>query len=301
MFIIMKVLKEELKNLYLNKKMSCSDISKKLNINSSYVYYLLKKYNINIRTKKESAFVNHKNIENLLLINKENLIYLYSNNIYSIIDIAKMYNVSTGYIYSKLKEFNIEIKGSSKINKDKYIKIHNKSHEINKDLLQELYLNKLYSLDDIAKIYNVDKKWLSRRCKEFNIKVRTKKEAFSTSLYRNKKAEILKEKLKNYNFDSKNKNFFIPMYNPKSISIIEEFGKNNNFNFKHAENGGEVFLSDIFCWVDAYDSEKNVVLEYYETQHKYSIEHDINRIEKIKKHLNCQIIIIHENKDIEYF
>ena len=58
-----------------------------------------------------------------------------------------------------------------------------------------------------------------------------------------------------------------PMYNVKSISIIERYGKENSYNFQHAENGGEVQVIGYF--VDGYDKERNVVIEYYEKHHKY--------------------------------
>lgn len=59
---------------------------------------------------------------------------------------------------------------------------------------------------------------------------------------------------------------FTPSYNKDSIAIIEEYGKKHGYKFQHAENGGEVFIAGFY--VDAYDSEKNVVLEFMEKHHK---------------------------------
>jgi hypothetical protein len=85
-------------------------------------------------------------------------------------------------------------------------------------------------------------------------------------------------------------------YNPKSIPIIEEYGKKYGYNFQHAENGGEyIVLVNNKCYhLDGYDIEKNVVIEYYENHHKYTIEKDESRKKEIINKLNCSFIEIKE-------
>jgi len=61
-------------------------------------------------------------------------------------------------------------------------------------------------------------------------------------------------------------------------------------------NGGEYFIEELGYWLDGYDKEKNVGIEYYEKAHKYFIEKDEIRINKIKNHLDCDIIILKEWK-----
>jgi hypothetical protein len=85
-----------------------------------------------------------------------------------------------------------------------------------------------------------------------------------------------------------------PSFNVKACDIIEKYGKDNGYNFQHALNGGEFFIRELGYWVDGYDIEKNVVIEYYETAHKQMIEKDEIRIEKIKNTLNCEVIILKE-------
>lgn len=85
-----------------------------------------------------------------------------------------------------------------------------------------------------------------------------------------------------------------PSFNIRACDIIEEYGKANGYNFRHALNGGEYFIEELGYWVDGYDELKNVVIEFYETAHKYFVEHDEIRIEKIKNHLNCEVIILKE-------
>jgi hypothetical protein len=86
-------------------------------------------------------------------------------------------------------------------------------------------------------------------------------------------------------------------YNPNSIPILEEYAKNNGYNIKHAENGGEftVYIDNgIVYHVDAYDHEKNVVIEYYEKFHKKQKCYDEKRKKEIIEKLGCKFIEIKE-------
>jgi ribosomal protein S27AE len=85
-----------------------------------------------------------------------------------------------------------------------------------------------------------------------------------------------------------------PSYNIIACEIIENYGKQHGYNFQHAMNGGEHFIKELGYWVDGYDKEKNVVIEYYENAHKYFINKDNLRIKKIKEALNCEIVILNE-------
>ena len=83
-----------------------------------------------------------------------------------------------------------------------------------------------------------------------------------------------------------------PAYNLEACRIIEEFGKENGYNFQHAENGGEVKVIGYF--VDGYDKEKNVVIEYYEKAHSRTKKRDEKRKQEIINHLDCKFIEIKE-------
>ena len=87
-----------------------------------------------------------------------------------------------------------------------------------------------------------------------------------------------------------------PRYNKNSIPIIESYGKEYGYNFQHAENGGEYHIKDLGYFVDAYDKEKNVVLEIDEFQHFDSNgdlkQKDINRQREIEDFLGCKFIRI---------
>ena len=94
--------------------------------------------------------------------------------------------------------------------------------------------------------------------------------------------------------DKYNGNQFYPRYNKNSIIILQNYATKHNLDIQHAENGGEYYIKELGYWVDAYDINKNIVVEYYEKSHKYTTERDKNRENEIKKYLGCDFIIINE-------
>lgn len=93
---------------------------------------------------------------------------------------------------------------------------------------------------------------------------------------------------------SQNKGQLAPRYNPKACKLIDEYGKLNGYNFQHAENGGEFYIKELGYWVDGYDKEKNVVIEYYEKFHSKRKERDNERQKLIENVLGCKFIILYE-------
>ena len=65
-------------------------------------------------------------------------------------------------------------------------------------------------------------------------------------------------------------------YNKSAISVLEQIAKEHDWTIQHAENGGE-FYTGIGYWLDAYDKEKNVVLEDDEPAHYEDVENNILR------------------------
>ena len=90
-------------------------------------------------------------------------------------------------------------------------------------------------------------------------------------------------------------------YNKKSIPIIEQYGKDNGYNFRHAEAGGEYQIPNTTFFVDAYDAEKNVVLEYDEPYHFRAVQlkKDIQRQDFIGNLLKCKFIRIDYKNNIQ--
>jgi hypothetical protein len=146
------------------------------------------------------------------------------------------------------------------------------------------------------------------------IKIKEKrKQQIITKETRDKLSIVHKNKLEEYNhwlgkkhsIETKEKmrisaskrisnNNWHPSFNVTACKIIEEYGNKNGYNFRHALNGGEFFIEELGYWVDGYDIEKNIVIEFYEIAHKYFIENDEIRIKKIKNHLKCEVIILKE-------
>lgn len=93
---------------------------------------------------------------------------------------------------------------------------------------------------------------------------------------------------------------FFVSYNPDSIVIIENYGKQHGYNFQHAENGGEVQICGYF--VDGYDKEKNVVIEYDEKHHFQKNgqlkQKDHDRQQNIINELQCKFIRINYKGEI---
>ena len=89
-------------------------------------------------------------------------------------------------------------------------------------------------------------------------------------------------------------NNVFPNYNFEACKIIDGYGKKHGYKFQHAMNGGEFHIKKLGYFVDGYDKEKNVVIEYYEKRHKYREKRDKMRENEIKNYLNCEFIVINE-------
>jgi hypothetical protein len=93
-----------------------------------------------------------------------------------------------------------------------------------------------------------------------------------------------------------------PGYNPSACIAIDKFGKENGYNFQHAENGGEYFISELGYWVDGYDTDKNVVIEYDESHHfdRYGNlkSRDIARQMEIESYLQCKFLRLNEKNEL---
>lgn len=83
-------------------------------------------------------------------------------------------------------------------------------------------------------------------------------------------------------------------YNPNACKYFDELNKQNGWNLQHALNGGEIECYGYF--IDAYDKERNLVVEYDEPRHnRPSIkEKDLIRQENIIKELKCEFYRFNE-------
>jgi len=91
-----------------------------------------------------------------------------------------------------------------------------------------------------------------------------------------------------------NGNQIVPNFNPKACKMIDKYGKKYGYNFQHAMNGGEFYIKNLGYWVDGYDKDENVVIEYYENKHDYNLYKDFDREIEICNKLLCDFIILWE-------
>ena len=85
-------------------------------------------------------------------------------------------------------------------------------------------------------------------------------------------------------------------YNPKACEYFDKLNLENDWKLQHALNGGEIKVLNYF--IDAYDKEKNIVVEYDEKYH-YSRngklkEKDILRQQRIVEYLKCRFFRYNE-------
>jgi hypothetical protein len=92
----------------------------------------------------------------------------------------------------------------------------------------------------------------------------------------------------------------VPCFNRKSCVYFDDLNKQNNWNLQHALNGGEYNIKELGYWLDGYDKEKNIVVEYDEKYHYTKIgelkKRDIDRMNEICYYLKCQFYRYNERK-----
>ena len=79
-----------------------------------------------------------------------------------------------------------------------------------------------------------------------------------------------------------------PRFNIKACEYFDNLNKERRWNLQHALNGGEHYVKELGYWLDGYDKEKNIVVEYDENYHNRNKDKDARRMNEIKLHLNCK-------------
>jgi very-short-patch-repair endonuclease len=88
-----------------------------------------------------------------------------------------------------------------------------------------------------------------------------------------------------------------PNYNSYACKLFEDINKKFNLNGKHAENGGEMMVAGY--WLDFYEPNIKLAIEYDEPYHKYRKEKDIKKQKEVVKELGCKFIRIHQSDSLE--
>lgn len=69
-------------------------------------------------------------------------------------------------------------------------------------------------------------------------------------------------------------------YNPNACKFFDKLNKENGWNLQHALNGGEIKVSGYF--LDAYDKERHIVVEYDEPHH-YNFFGNLNKKDEVRQ------------------
>ena len=82
-----------------------------------------------------------------------------------------------------------------------------------------------------------------------------------------------------------------PFYNKRGCDYFNNLNIERGWNIQHAMNGGEYYLNKLGYWLDGYDKDKNIVVEYDEKRHYKANgqlkEKDVRRMNEIINHLKC--------------
>lgn len=85
-----------------------------------------------------------------------------------------------------------------------------------------------------------------------------------------------------------NHDFIFPTFNKSACEYLDRLNVERGWNLQHALNGGEYLVCGY--WVDGYDKERNIVVEYDEPFHNTPTRRikDEKRAAEIKRSLQCQ-------------
>jgi hypothetical protein len=94
------------------------------------------------------------------------------------------------------------------------------------------------------------------------------------------------------------KGIISPNYNKTSCLYFEWLNKWNGWNGQYALNGGERYIKELGYWINYYEANHNVVVEWDEKRHYNPNgllkKEDVRRMNRIKKHLNCRFFRYNE-------
>ncbi len=154
----MNITKEELYDLYWNKKLDVSKISEKIGLGKTTIWRWMKRYSIKGRTNSEAK------LKGKYKPTKEELYNLYWKKGLSTVKIGEKYNTHNNSILRWLKEYGIKVRA---LGLDQ-----SKLRLLSKEKLYDLYIKQKLSCIKIGKIYSVDDESVRRLLIHYNIKRR---------------------------------------------------------------------------------------------------------------------------------
>ena len=259
--------KDILYQKYIIESKSMATISNELGFSCPTIHDRLKKYGLN-RNKSEAQKIKcvREGVHNQFILDENLVKKLYLENSLSTYEIAEKLMCSQSKVYSTLKKIGVN-KSISEVTKgsvpwNKNIPMCSKTKEKLKESLrgrEGYWLGKIRNDDDKLKM--------------------------RLSVIKRIKDTVL------LNYQT------FPNYNKNSIFYLEQYATENGYEIQHAENGGEFYIKELGYWVDGYDIDRNIVIEFDEKHHnkKKEIIKDMERQNKIITHLKCSFIRLDEN------
>lgn len=171
--------------------------------------------------------------------------------------------------------------------------------EETKDKIRETLKNQ-YKDDKIIEKYRIASLRHYKNNPQTKVKISSSLKAF----YKTEQGKIEKEKSKERRLYIINKlgKKYSPNYNKSACKFFDNLNKLYGLNGVHAENGGEHTINKQY-YVDYYEPTLNLIIEWQEPSHRYTVEKDAKRKNFIIDTLNCTFLEIREwniNKDSDY-
>lgn len=113
-----------------------------------------------------------------------------------------------------------------------------------------------------------------------------------------------KNKIRNYRSLKYKQNGGRMNFSINACKFIDELNKKNGWNLQHAMNGGEIIC--LGYWLDGYDKDLNIVVEYDEPKHYKDVENnilndkDVERQNNIINELHCKFFRYNEKLNLFY-
>jgi predicted HTH domain antitoxin len=274
--------------LYIDKKFSLEKIGKMFNCSSNLIKRELRRHKIYIRNHSESK----KFVESKIVIKKDKLYDLYIIKQYTLKKCGEIFGCCGHTIKDRLKKYGISIR-----NKKENNKLRMKNSNVQIDKVVDLYINKKYTMNKCSKILKCSRTKIYEYLISKDIFIRSRW-AYPKNKETKKKMRLAAiKRIKKQN----NNNQICPAYNSDACNFFNYLNDKFDLNGQHAENGREFYIKKLGYFVDYYESDLNLVIEWDEKKHFKNgqlKEKDIQRQKEIENHLGCKFIRIKEDEPI---
>lgn len=211
-------------------------------------------------------------VETLDDLTEEKLRKLYWEEELSGCEIAELYDAKSGQIYYRMEKWDIKKRN---ISKSKEIDWEEGKYESREENGNPGYTHDEQTKKHLSEANSGEKNyWYGRELDEE---------------HRRKIRKSKTERLRNEDIQ--------PQYNKRACEVFDKLNEMLDWNIQHAENGGEKYV-DCGFWVDGYEPNLNLVIEYDESHHfrvNELREKDVKREQKIRSELDCKFVRIRES------